>query len=92
MGALTWKVMGTGAAIAAGIVAKQVLNTGWKTATGHEPPANPEHPDTTWAEALGWAVASGAVVGVMRMLAARKAAAYYRKSTGHLPPHMEEVS
>ena len=55
------------------------------------PPANPEHPDTTWAEAVAFAVVSGAIVGVARMLAARKAAEYYRKSTGHLPATLQEV-
>ena len=64
----------------------------WQTATGKPPPANPEHPDTTWAEAVGWALLSGAVIGTARMLATRKAAEYYRHSTGHLPPKLEKVS
>jgi len=92
MSATTWKLMGTGGAVLSGIAAKKVITTGWKAVTGHEPPANPEHPDTTWAEAIAFALLSGAIVGVARMLAARKAAEYYRKSTGHLPPKMQEVS
>jgi Protein of unknown function (DUF4235) len=47
--------------------------------------------DVTMAEALAWAVASGVAVGVARMLAARKAADYWRRSTGSLPPGLEEV-
>jgi hypothetical protein len=31
------------------------------------------------------------VIGVARMLATRKAAEYYRNSTGHLPPDMADV-
>ena len=92
MGATTWKLMGTGGAVLSGIAAKKLITTGWKVTTGHAPPANPEHPDTTWAEAVAFAVVSGAIIGVVRMLAARKAAAYYRKSTGHLPPKMQEVT
>ena len=92
MGAVSWKVIGGSAAVVSGIAAKQILNRGWKLTTGNEPPTNPEHPDTSWVEAVSWAVASGAVIGVVRMLAARKAASYYRTSTGHLPPKMEEVS
>lgn len=92
MSAMAWKVLGTGGAVLSGIAAKKVITTGWKAVTGRPPPANPEHPDTTWAEALAFAVVSGAIVGVARMLAARKAAAYYRTSTGHLPPKMQEVS
>lgn len=87
----TWKLLGTGSAVLSGIITKKVLTTGWKAVTGHEPPANPEHPDTTWGEALAWAVVSGALVGVVRMLTARKAAAYYRNSTGHLPPKVQEA-
>lgn len=92
MGTTTWKLLGAGAAVLSGIAARKVITTGWKVTTGQEPPANPEDPDTAWVEALAWAVVSGAIIGVARMLAARKAAAYYRKSTGHLPPNMHEVT
>jgi hypothetical protein len=43
-------------------------------------------------KAIPYAIASGAAMGLARMLATRKAAGYYRKSTGHLPPGMEEVT
>jgi hypothetical protein len=88
---IAWKVVGLVAAITAGIAAKKVATTAWEKGTGSPPPANPESPDTTWAQALGWAVATGAVVGVARMLASRKLADYWRKSTGHLPPGIQEV-
>ena len=92
MGAMVWKVMGLGSAILAGVAAKKVINTAWSKGTGNQPPTNPESPDTSWKEALAWALFSGALVGVARMLAARKAADFYRKSTGHLPKGLEEVS
>lgn len=91
MGPLVWKVVGTGSAIMAGIAAKKVITTAWTKGTGHAPPANPESPDTTWQEALAWALASGAVIGVARMLAARKAANFYKRSTGHLPKGLQDV-
>jgi hypothetical protein len=90
MGKLSWKLMGSLGAILAGVAARKVMTGLWKTATGNPPPANPEDPETTWQEALGWAVASGTTVGVARLLAARKAAEYYRRSTGHLPPELQE--
>ena len=92
MGATTWKLMGTGGAVLSGMLAKKVLTAGWEKATGNPPPANPESPDVSWGEALAWAIISGAIVGVARMLATRKAADYYRRSTGHLPPDMLEAS
>ena len=91
-GALTWKLFGGLSAVFAGIAARKVLVTTFTKTTGKEPPANPEAPDTNWAEAVVWAVLSGATMGVARMLATRKAASYYRSSTGHLPPGMEEVT
>ena len=92
MGALVWKVLGTGAAIGAAMVARKVATRGWTTATGKAPPANPEDPDVSWPKAIGWAVASGAFIGVARLLATRKAAAYYTKSAGHRPKRLQQVS
>jgi hypothetical protein len=87
-----WKIFGTVSAIAAGVATKKLLEVAWKTATGHAPPENPEHPDVQWWEAISFAVASGAAIGVARMLAARKAAEYYRRSTGRLPAGMKDVA
>ena len=92
VGALVWKVLGTGAAIGAGGVARKLLTGGWTSATGKAPPANPEDPEVSWPEAIGWAVTSGAVIGVARLLATRKAAAYYTKSAGHPPKGLQKVS
>ena len=86
-----WKVYGMVAAAAAMVVTRQVLDKTWRVATGKPPPANPEHPDVTVAEALAWAALSGVAVGVARMLATRQAAAYWRRSTGQLPPGMEDI-
>jgi Protein of unknown function (DUF4235) len=90
-GGLLWKVAGTGSAIVTAVAVRKIMTTAWKTTTGNPPPANPESPDVTWREALAWAVLSGAAVGVGRMLATRKVAHYWRRSTGHLPPGMEKV-
>ena len=87
-----WTVFGGLSAILAGIAARKLLVKAWELATGKEPPANPAAPGTEWREAIPFAVASGAVVGLARMLATRRAAGYYRRSTGHLPPGMEEVT
>ena len=90
-GSKVWRVYGMAAGAAAMVVTRQVLDRGWRLATGNAPPKNPEHPDVTMAEALAWAVASGIAVGVARMLAARQAAHYWRRSTGRLPPGMDEL-
>jgi Protein of unknown function (DUF4235) len=78
------------AAIGAASMAKKVLNTSWRAATGKNPPANPADPDVGMGEAVMWAAVSGTLIGVARMLAARRAAGYYAKSTGHLPPQLKK--
>ena len=78
------------AALAAAAVAKKALNTSWRAATGKNPPANPADPDVSIGEAVMWATVSGTLIGVARMLAARRTAHYYAKSTGHLPPQLQK--
>lgn len=85
-GSKAWSIMSLGAAVGGAAVARKTLNTGWKAATGKTPPANPADPEVDLWEAVAWAAASGTAVGIVRMLAARRAANYYLKSTGHLPP------
>ncbi|PKH41416.1 Protein of unknown function [Nocardioides alpinus] len=78
------------AAIGAAAVAKKALNSSWRAATGKNPPANPADPDVGLPEAVMWAAVSGTLIGVARMLATRRAATYYAKSTGHLPPQLQK--
>ena len=78
------------AALGAAAVAKKLLDSSWRATTGKNPPANPADPDVSIGEAVLWATVSGTMVGVARMLAARRAAHYYAKSTGHLPPQLEK--
>ena len=89
MGALAWKVLGTGAAVGAAMVARKLVASGWTAATGKEPPDNPADPEVSWQEAVGWAVVSGAVIEVARLIATRQAAAYYTKSAGHMPKQLQ---
>jgi hypothetical protein len=90
-GSKVWSAYALIATLGAGIAARKALTTSWRVATGKNPPQNPEHPDTSMGEAMAWAVVSGIAVGVARMLASRKAADYYRRSTGHLPANLEDA-
>lgn len=84
-----WSVFALASSLGAAAVAKKGLNTAWKAATGKNPPANPADPDVEMREAVMWAVASGTLIALARMLAQRRAAGYYVKSTGKLPPGLE---
>jgi hypothetical protein len=89
---MVWRIFGGLSAVLAGLAARKALVKAWQLVTGDDPPANPKAPDTSMQEAVGWALMSGAAMGLARMLATRKAADYYRRSTGHLPKGVEEVS
>lgn len=85
-----WSVFSVVAALGASTVAKRVLDGGWKAATGKQPPANPADPDVELWEAVAWAAASGTLVALAKMLAQRRAASYYARSTGQLPPPLRK--
>ena len=81
-----WGAFSVVAALLAATVARKGLTALWKAASGSEPPANPADPEVSLEEALLWAGLSGLLVGVARMLATRRAAGYYARSVGKLPP------
>jgi hypothetical protein len=87
-----YKILALLASVLGALVARKSLTFAWKAVSGKEPPANPEHPAVTWPEAVSWAVVSGAVVGVARLVAQRKVAASWHRSTGSLPPGLEETA
>jgi hypothetical protein len=89
-GKLGHKVLSGVSAAATTAVARKVLTTGWKKATGKEPPEDPAHPDVRWREAVGWAAASAVVVAVARLFAQRRVAATWRRASGSLPPGMND--
>lgn len=92
MGDKVFKLLGTALAIGAGIAAKQVATRGWKLVMNDDPPANPEDPDTQMWEAVAWALGSGAIIALARLVATRQWTQYYQKSTGHLPSNPDDVS
>jgi hypothetical protein len=91
-GKLGYKVLAGAGAAVGGTIARKALNTGWKTATGKEPPTSPERPDVRWAEAATWAALSAAGVAVVRLLAQRRVAATWQRASGHLPPGMDDTA
>jgi hypothetical protein len=74
------------AAATAGLLARQGLGLLWRETQGEEPPENPAATGVTWADALGWAVASGIAIGVGHVLARRGATAAFRAVADEDPP------
>jgi hypothetical protein len=83
-----WSAMALLSGIAAARGTNLVLNKFWKSSTKRNPPANPADPDVELWEAVAWSALTGAVVALTKMFAQRRAAHYYVKSTGQLPPQL----
>jgi hypothetical protein len=79
------KALNTVAALGAAFVARKVATMAWTKVTGKEPPSDPEDPAVGMAEALGWAIAMGVVVGAVRVLAVRAATARTRHHATQSP-------
>ncbi len=86
MNNVLWKLLSVGAAAAASLVARKLTDGTWKFVSGGDSPQNVEDPDIDWKEAVTFALLSGALIGLSRMMANRQAARVFTKATGHLPP------
>ncbi len=75
-----WSALSLAFALGAAALARKGLSAGWRVTTGKEPPANPADPDIALREAILWAVVSGTIVALVRMLATRRAANFYART------------
>lgn len=86
---LAYKALATVLPIVASVVARKISDGTWKFTTGKSA-QNPDDPEVGFKEAAAFAILSGAVVGVMRMLANRQASHVYMKQNGKLPPDLQK--
>ena len=86
-----WKILALGAGVLSAKYTRTVVDGTWRKARGTDPPKNPASRETDLREALAFAVATGAAVGVARLLAQRGAAGAWRKVAGQNPPGLEET-
>ena len=84
-GSTGYKVLAMVASLLGAFLARKLLTTTWKLASGKEPPENPAHPTVTWPEAVSWAVASGAAVGLARLIAQKKVADSFHRAAADTP-------
>jgi Protein of unknown function (DUF4235) len=81
-----WTAFSLVAGLGAAALTRKLLDRTWRAAAGKNPPENPADPDVSFGEAVLWAGLTGAMVALARMLAQRRAARYYARTTGQLPP------
>ncbi|MFG6158937.1 DUF4235 domain-containing protein [Halomonas sp. 1390] len=68
---LLWSVVGYTAVIGASLLTRHAAREAYRKTAGAAPPENPGRRDTRWREALLWGTASGALVGVARVVGQR---------------------
>jgi Protein of unknown function (DUF4235) len=90
-GKRTWKLYDKAATAFAGIAAARAVDVIWRAAVGRKAPKNPSNPEVSWREAATWVALSGTTMQLAKMFATRKAADYWVRSTGHLPPGMKPL-
>ncbi|ONH30453.1 DUF4235 domain-containing protein [Pseudofrankia asymbiotica] len=84
-----WKIVGGAATVAGGTAATKSVNAVYRKVRGGEPPKNLAHPDTTWREAMFFALLTAVAVALGRLAAERVVATGWTRLTGALPPGME---
>ncbi|TWD83819.1 uncharacterized protein DUF4235 [Kribbella amoyensis] len=82
-----WKLVLAVFTMVVGLVANKAVTTAWKLGSGGDPPKGNK---AGYVEVVSWAVASGAAAAAAKRFAEQRAAQYYLKSTGHLPPGYEK--
>jgi hypothetical protein len=85
-----WSIFSLVASLAGAAAARKAIDKSWQVSTGKKPPENPADPDIDIWEAVAWAAVTGAAVAMAKMYAQRRAANYYVKSTGTLPPPLRK--
>lgn len=81
-----WAAFAAGAAMLGGVAVRQGLQQAWKLVKHEDPPLDPSASDVPWRDAIIWTVATGALVGLGRLVARRSAAAGWERLTGGTPP------
>lgn len=81
-----WKVVTLAFAVPIGRAVSKATQEVWLAARPGNPPRDPKKSDTTWTDAIGWAVVSGIGIAAGRLFAARSAAKVWRTVFGVEPP------
>jgi hypothetical protein len=82
-----WKLVLMAFTVVVGLLANKAVTTAWKIGSGGKPPKGNQ---AGYIEIVTWAVASGASAAAAKRFAEDRAAKYWLKSTGSLPPGYED--
>jgi hypothetical protein len=74
---LAWRVVGGLVGLATAWAARKILGFVWVKATGKEPPIDPDSPEVSMGEAIGYAVLMGVGMSVAQIVVNRTAKKRY---------------
>lgn len=57
--------------VAAAVLTRRLAEAVWKKGTGEDPPSDPDDLQTSWPQALAWAVIAGSLASIARVVAQR---------------------
>lgn len=83
---IAWTAWAWIAAAGAAWAGRKATTAIWMRLTGSDDPTNPADGDTSWVEAVGWAVVAGVIATTARVLAKRGASQAWHAVTGEAPP------
>jgi Protein of unknown function (DUF4235) len=83
-----WKAVTLGLGALTGLVTQRGFEFVWTSLRGSTPPKVAADRRSSWGDALSWAVATGAGVGVARLLAVRSAAVVWEAAVHEPPPEL----
>ncbi|NUW42825.1 DUF4235 domain-containing protein [Nonomuraea rhodomycinica] len=75
---LAWRVIGGLVGLATAWVARKALGFVWVKTTGKEPPVDPDSPEVSLGEAIGYAVLMGVGMSVAQIVVNRTAKKRYQ--------------
>ena len=85
LGAMVWGLFSIGSTVVATKLASSLATKGWKLATGRSAPVKGDYDNESTRDVVAYTALSSMLLATTKVAAERKAAEYYRQSTGHLP-------
>lgn len=71
-GSLAPRVLLTGSAVAAGLLARKLARKSWEIVADEPPPLNPAAPSVGWRDAIAFTVGTAVFVGLARLVTRRE--------------------
>jgi dethiobiotin synthetase len=90
-GGVVWKAITLTSTVVATRLAGGLASKGWKVVTGKPVPVRGDYDNEKTRDVVAFTALSGMIMAGTKVAAERKAAEYYRQSTGHLPKALEHT-